>query len=172
MFKKEFKLYLQNLEGKLYLTKIHQKFGKNCFHTLQSNIFHRPLTLSSSLKIAAAYCTVHPPPLSPQCENNLPECISGVRQASRLPASSGHNPPQQSRSIMSQISVSEPIPLSRIGRKGMTLTPGPAMPSWSLFRPGGGVKIQIVFRKVGHGANQWQYDTARGEGTLGFAKKF
>ncbi len=32
------------------------KFGKNCFHTLQSTMSHRPLTNTSSLKIAAAYC--------------------------------------------------------------------------------------------------------------------
>ncbi len=30
------------------------KFGKNCFHTLQSTMSHRPLTNTSSLKIAAA----------------------------------------------------------------------------------------------------------------------
>jgi hypothetical protein len=34
------------------------KFGKNCFHTLQSSMSHRPLTNSSSLKITAAYYTV------------------------------------------------------------------------------------------------------------------
>ncbi len=31
------------------------KSGKNCFHTLQSTMSHRPLTNTSSLKIAAAY---------------------------------------------------------------------------------------------------------------------
>jgi hypothetical protein len=31
------------------------KIGKNCFHTLQSPMSHRPLTTSSSLKITAAY---------------------------------------------------------------------------------------------------------------------
>jgi len=34
------------------------KFGKNCFHTLQSTMSHRPLTNTSSLKIAAA-CGKH-----------------------------------------------------------------------------------------------------------------
>jgi hypothetical protein len=30
------------------------KFGKNCFHTLQSTMSHRPLTNASSLKITAS----------------------------------------------------------------------------------------------------------------------
>ena len=30
------------------------KFGKNCFHTVQSTMSHRPLSKSSSLKITAA----------------------------------------------------------------------------------------------------------------------
>ncbi len=34
------------------------KFGKNCFHTLQSTMSHRPLTNSSSLKITAAYWAI------------------------------------------------------------------------------------------------------------------
>ncbi len=34
------------------------KFGKNCFHTLQSTMSHRPLTNASSLKITAAYCAL------------------------------------------------------------------------------------------------------------------
>jgi hypothetical protein len=34
----------------------------------------------------------------------------------------------------------------------------------------GGVKIQTIFGKMGHGANQDQ--TARGEGTMRFAKAF
>ena len=34
-----------------------QKFDKNGFHTLQSTMSHRPLTNTSSLKIAAAYYT-------------------------------------------------------------------------------------------------------------------
>ncbi len=33
-----------------------KKFDKNGFHTLQSTMSHRPLTKTSSLKIAAAYC--------------------------------------------------------------------------------------------------------------------
>ncbi len=38
-----------------FRTQIHKKkFGKNCFHSLQSTLFHRPLALSSSLKIAPA----------------------------------------------------------------------------------------------------------------------
>ncbi len=36
------------------------KFGKNCFHTLQSTMSHRPLTNSSSLKITAAYSPSFP----------------------------------------------------------------------------------------------------------------
>ncbi len=34
-----------------------QKFDKKCFRTLQGTMSHRPLTNTSSLKIAAAYCT-------------------------------------------------------------------------------------------------------------------
>jgi len=34
-----------------------KKFGKNGFHTLQGTMFHHPLTITSSLKITAAYCT-------------------------------------------------------------------------------------------------------------------
>jgi hypothetical protein len=33
-----------------------KKFSKNCFHTLQGTMFHRPLTNTSSLKITEAYC--------------------------------------------------------------------------------------------------------------------
>jgi hypothetical protein len=41
-----------------FRTQIHKKkFGKNGFHTLQGTMSHRPLTNTSSLKIAAAYCT-------------------------------------------------------------------------------------------------------------------
>jgi hypothetical protein len=39
-----------------FRTQIHKiKFGKNCFCTLQGTMSHRPLTNTSSLKIAAAY---------------------------------------------------------------------------------------------------------------------
>jgi hypothetical protein len=38
-----------------FRTRIHKKIGRNGFHTLHSTISHRPWTLSSSLKIAAAY---------------------------------------------------------------------------------------------------------------------
>jgi hypothetical protein len=38
-----------------FRTQIHtQKFGKKCFRTLQGTMSHRPLTNTSSLKIAAA----------------------------------------------------------------------------------------------------------------------
>ncbi len=40
-----------------FRTQIHKKkFGKNCFHTLQGTMSHRPLNNTSSLKITAAYC--------------------------------------------------------------------------------------------------------------------
>ena len=40
-----------------FRTQIHtKKFGKKCFRTLQGTMSHRPLTNTSSLKIAAAYC--------------------------------------------------------------------------------------------------------------------
>jgi len=43
-----------------FRTKIHKKkFVKKCFLTLQGTMSHRPLTNTSSLKIAAAYCTAH-----------------------------------------------------------------------------------------------------------------
>jgi hypothetical protein len=39
-----------------FLTQIHKKkFGKKCFRNLQGTMSHRPLTNTSSLKIAAAY---------------------------------------------------------------------------------------------------------------------
>ncbi len=42
-----------------FRTQIHKKkFGKKCFHNLQGTLSHRPLTNTSSLKIAAAYSTV------------------------------------------------------------------------------------------------------------------
>jgi hypothetical protein len=42
-----------------FRTQIHQKkFGKKCFRTLQGTMSHRPLTNTSSLKIAAAYCSI------------------------------------------------------------------------------------------------------------------
>jgi hypothetical protein len=42
-----------------FRTQIHKKkFGKKCFRTLQGTMSHRPLTNTSSLKIAAAYRTV------------------------------------------------------------------------------------------------------------------
>ncbi len=38
-------------------TQIHKKkFGKKCFRNQQGTMSHRPLTNTSSLKIAAAYC--------------------------------------------------------------------------------------------------------------------
>jgi hypothetical protein len=38
--------------------QIHKKkFGKKCFRNRQGTMSHRPLTNTSSLKIAAAYCT-------------------------------------------------------------------------------------------------------------------
>jgi hypothetical protein len=41
-----------------FRTQIHKKkFGIKCFRTLQGTMSHRPLTNTSSLKIAAAYCT-------------------------------------------------------------------------------------------------------------------
>jgi hypothetical protein len=41
-------------------TQIHKKkFGKNGFRNLQGTMSHRPLTNTSSLKIAAAYCTIY-----------------------------------------------------------------------------------------------------------------
>jgi hypothetical protein len=41
-----------------FRTQIHKKkFGKKCFRNLQGTMSHRPLTNTSSLKIAAAYCT-------------------------------------------------------------------------------------------------------------------
>ncbi len=41
-----------------FRTQMHnKKFDKNCFHTLQGTMSHRPLTNTSSLKITAAYCT-------------------------------------------------------------------------------------------------------------------
>ena len=40
-----------------FRTQIHKKkFGKKCFSNLQGTMSHRPLTNTSSLKIAAAYC--------------------------------------------------------------------------------------------------------------------
>jgi hypothetical protein len=40
-----------------FRTQIHKKkFGKNGFHTQQGTMSHHPLTNTSSLKIAAAYC--------------------------------------------------------------------------------------------------------------------
>ncbi len=43
-----------------FRTQIHKKkFCKKCFRNLQGSMSHRPLTNTSSLKIAAAYC---PPP--------------------------------------------------------------------------------------------------------------
>jgi hypothetical protein len=42
-----------------FRTQIHKKkFGKKCFRTPQGTMSHRPLTNTSSLKIAAAYCTL------------------------------------------------------------------------------------------------------------------
>ncbi len=42
-----------------FRTQIHQKkFGKKCFRNLQGTMSHRPLTNTSSLKIAAAYSPV------------------------------------------------------------------------------------------------------------------
>ncbi len=42
-----------------FRTQIHKKkFGKKCFRTPQDTMSHRPLTNTSSLKIAAAYCAV------------------------------------------------------------------------------------------------------------------
>ncbi len=38
-----------------------KKFGKKCFRTPQGTMSHRPLTNTSSLKIAAAYCSVTTP---------------------------------------------------------------------------------------------------------------
>jgi hypothetical protein len=41
-----------------FRTRIHnKKFGKKCFRNLQGTMSHRLLTNTSSLKIAAAYCT-------------------------------------------------------------------------------------------------------------------
>jgi hypothetical protein len=41
-----------------FQTQIHKKkFGKNCFRNLQGTMSHRPLTITLSLKITAAYCT-------------------------------------------------------------------------------------------------------------------
>jgi hypothetical protein len=41
-----------------FRTQMHtKKFGKKCFRNLQGTMSHRPLTNTSSLKIAAAYCT-------------------------------------------------------------------------------------------------------------------
>ncbi len=43
-----------------FRTQIHKKkFGKNGFRTLQWTMSHRPLSNTSSLKITAAYCTLH-----------------------------------------------------------------------------------------------------------------
>jgi hypothetical protein len=43
-----------------FRTQIHtKKFGKNGFRNLQGTMSHRPLTNTSSLKITAAYCTLH-----------------------------------------------------------------------------------------------------------------
>jgi hypothetical protein len=40
-----------------FRTQIHKKkFGKKCFRNLQGTMSHRPLTNTSSLKIAAPYC--------------------------------------------------------------------------------------------------------------------
>ena len=52
------------------------KFGKNCFHTLQSTMSHRPLTNTSSLKIAAAY---YPPSIDE--ERQLRRWLASVRVA-------------------------------------------------------------------------------------------
>ncbi len=46
-----------------FRTQIHQKiFGKKCFRNLQGAMSHRPLTNTSSLKIAAAYYILLGPP--------------------------------------------------------------------------------------------------------------
>jgi hypothetical protein len=42
-----------------FRTQIHKKkFGKKCFRNLQGTMSHRPFINTSSLKIAAVYCTV------------------------------------------------------------------------------------------------------------------
>jgi len=42
-----------------FRTQIHKKkFGKKCFRNLKGTMYHRPMTNTSSLKIAAAYRTV------------------------------------------------------------------------------------------------------------------
>ncbi len=110
----------------------------------------------------------HPPPPLWQGPLSRTCLVSGRPVACPAPVDTI----QLSRSIMSRASVSEPIPPIGTGTKGITFTPGPTLPAILVIVSTrmGGVKIQTVFGKMGHGANQDQ--TARGEGPMRFAEAF